>query len=298
MKSTLDRLHSEFSREERLVFDPLFLLDRSLPVNDQEIISFLLAGLAYGRVEQIQNSARELLRRLYLTGTSPTGAGLATRLQKKSFHQALEKSLFGWKHRLNTEDDLKSLFKILAQVLKTHGSLKSLMSANRGKTPTETIVNFSAALARMKEAGSAKTRGRASWQGTGPEWFFASPIDGSSCKRLMLWLRWMIRTNDIDPGVWHLLDTEPLPFTQSDLLVPLDVHIFRWAQEKKITRFKTPSWKAVEEISAYMRTMDASDPLKYDFAIFQQSFEKARRPGKKSVKKIRAQSSKLSPNKC
>jgi uncharacterized protein (TIGR02757 family) len=278
MKKKLDRLHKKYSQLSQLRFDPLYLLDRTLCPADQEIISFLLAGLAYGRVEQIQKSSRALLACLEKSGCGPSGAEIHRLLLDPAFHKKALLNLKGWKHRLNTQSDLTRLFLILSKALGDSTSLKSFMAKSVGKTSTETLVSFASRLDKLDAASgkSAVSNRKGAWGGTGPSWFFANPEDGSSCKRLMLWLRWMVRKSDVDPGTWHRLDQQKMPIEQAALMIPLDVHVFRWAKKEKITRYKSPSWKAVEEISNHLRTLEPRDPLRYDFAIFQDSFQKLR----------------------
>ncbi len=293
MKKTLDRLHKKHSRASSLQFDPLFLLDRSLSPLDQEIIGFLLAGLAYGRVEQIQKSASSLLAIMEKAGCGPTGLDVHQKLLSPNFQNAFAQNIRGWKHRLNTETDLIQLFYILGQALKMHGSLKALMANSRASAVTETLISFSSALSAYSPKPEKQFRSKSKkWSGTGPSWFFASPQDGSSCKRLMLWLRWMVRKNDIDPGPWNSIKLVEMPISQSELLIPLDVHVFRWAQKEKVTQYKTPSWKAVIEISAHLRKIEPRDPLRYDFAIFQESFQEIRKGGRALSKesKLKTQS--------
>jgi uncharacterized protein (TIGR02757 family) len=288
MKKALELLHERYHQAPRLAFDPLHLLDRSLPFPDQEIVAFILAGLAYGRVEQIQKSARDLFTRLELGGVGKGGRDLHRLIQEDSFHDDLRVHLQGWKHRLNTEDDLLALFQILKVVTRQQGSLKSLMSLGKKESVEGTLSEFCRRLSSLEVAKRNRAQ-RGGWSGTGPQWFFASPEDGSSCKRLMLWLRWMVRESEIDPGTWHRLQG-PMPLQSCDLFIPLDTHILKWALKNKIVHRANPSWKSVVEISGYLRTLEPSDPLKYDFAIFQDSFERFREP-RKPKKKIKVRSS-------
>jgi uncharacterized protein (TIGR02757 family) len=270
MLKTLNQQFDLYHREESLRNDPLFLLDRGLPPADQEIISFLIAGLAYGRVEQIQKSGVDLIRRLALCGIGITGESISSALRSPEFMAQVPEALRGWKHRLNTADDLIKVLEILGSVLRSHGSLFELMKSLGEKNPEKRLIRFSQTLLALEKQKRSPSR-KNGWKGTGPSWFFANPEDGSTCKRLMMWLRWVVRKNEIDPGVWQHFGPE-LPIQAAELFVPLDAHIFRWARDHSITALRSPNWKAVLEVTRYFQSLDAADPLRYEFSIFQASF--------------------------
>ena len=87
-----------------------------------------------------------------------------------------------------------------------------------------------------------------------------SPAGGSACKRLFLFLKWMVRRDDVDPGGWTLL-------SPADLIIPLDVHMFRLCSALGLTARKSPDLKAALEVTEVFRSVLPSDPLKYDFVL-------------------------------
>jgi uncharacterized protein (TIGR02757 family) len=91
----------------------------------------------------------------------------------------------------------------------------------------------------------------------------SDPLRGSAAKRLNMFLRWMIRkdNNGVDFGIWKSIN-------QSALMCPLDLHSGRVARKLGLLERKQDDWKAVEELTANLRTFDPSDPVKYDFALF------------------------------
>ena len=91
-------------------------------------------------------------------------------------------------------------------------------------------------------------------------YFFPSPEDGSACKRLNLYLRWMVRKDGVDLGVW----TAVSPAT---LVMPLDAHIYAIARRVRLTRYKSPGWRMALDITRRLRRFDPQDPVKYDFAF-------------------------------
>jgi uncharacterized protein (TIGR02757 family) len=94
----------------------------------------------------------------------------------------------------------------------------------------------------------------------GVRFFFPSPADGSACKRLNLYLRWMVRRGGVDLGVWRTVDP-------AQLVVPLDAHIFTIARRVRLTRYRSAGWPMAVDITRRLRQLDPRDPVKYDFAL-------------------------------
>ncbi len=94
----------------------------------------------------------------------------------------------------------------------------------------------------------------------GAHYFFSRPSTGSACKRLNLFLRWMVRRDAIDPGGWT-----SVPARQ--LVVPLDTHTIRVGKCLRLTRRASPGWKMAADITASLRAFDPDDPVRYDFAL-------------------------------
>jgi len=88
-----------------------------------------------------------------------------------------------------------------------------------------------------------------------------TPLRKSSCKRLNMYLRWMVRKGDVDFGIWNQIKP-------SQLLIPLDVHVERMAHQLGLLKRKQRDWKAVEELTAKLREIDSNDPVRFDFALF------------------------------
>jgi hypothetical protein len=94
----------------------------------------------------------------------------------------------------------------------------------------------------------------------GVAYFFTRPSAGSGCKRLNLFLRWMVRRDALDLGVWSRVST-------SSLVVPLDTHVIRVGRCLGLTRYTSPGWPMASEITLSLRALDPGDPVKYDFAL-------------------------------
>ncbi|MDR7513161.1 MAG: DUF2400 family protein, partial [Armatimonadota bacterium] len=101
----------------------------------------------------------------------------------------------------------------------------------------------------------ARRRGR-----PGVQFFFPRPSSGSGCKRINLFLRWMVRRDAVDLGVWRAIPP-------SKLVIPLDTHVIRVGQCLGLTRYRTPGWRMAAEITRSLRQCDPADPVKYDFAL-------------------------------
>jgi uncharacterized protein (TIGR02757 family) len=95
----------------------------------------------------------------------------------------------------------------------------------------------------------------------GVRFFFPSPEGGSACKRLNLYLRWMVRRDGVDLGVW----CRPAP---RQLVLPLDTHTHAVARRLRLTRYRSPSWNMALDVTRRLRRYDPEDPVKYDFALY------------------------------
>lgn len=267
----LELFYEDFVDPSKLAGDPLGAMDRYSYPPDLEILSFIIAGLSYGRVEQVLRSYDSACERLKELGLGPRGEGIAALLTSESpellFFEA-KRAFSDWRHRLNTSEDIAELLKCLATVLRKYGSLENAFRASDNKSFEAQLVDFHSALSaglsarsrfKIKNARSGKSR----WKGTGASWFFNSPESGGTCKRLLMWLRWMVRDDCIDLGLW-----EPEGLLEQ-LHWPVDVHIHRWALAEGLSSRTSINWAFTKELSQLAKEINSSDPLKYDFAICQ-----------------------------
>ncbi len=268
------------------------MVDRDLSPQDFEVVSFLVAGLSYGRVEQIQNSLAKLFEVLFLaTQKRPqkihkNGAGLCQFLKQANDDSFLNlrEFLFAekWKHRLNTAEDIVQLFMKLSELYKKHHSLCAVFQLAWHENPRIQIEQFCDMISPVASHSTRLDAGER-WRGTGLGWFAASPKRGGTSKRLIMWLRWMIRKDNVDLGYWSNLKAGlasaklPRPET-SRLFIPVDTHLFQWARREKITTQKTPNWKTVERMTAALKKIAPHDPARYDFALCQEGI-RAKRKG-------------------
>lgn len=268
IRTHLDEIYDKFSSEEYLAKDPLGALDQGLSKKDLELSSFLIAGLSYGRVEQIYRSFEKLMKGLESILGSQNGAGIHQWLIENKdtlIRRESQKALKNWRHRLNTGEDIAELLTLLSPVLKNYSSLEAVFSASNASQMEERICAFSEKLSGGVNKNSRKT---SEWKGTGSQWFYASPKNKSTCKRMLMWLRWMIRKDNIDLGLWNQSRS-----MQADLFWPIDTHIMTWAKSQRLSKRKTATWMSVLELTDVAKQINPEDPIKYDFALCQSGMQ-------------------------
>jgi uncharacterized protein (TIGR02757 family) len=168
----------------------------------------------------------------------------------------------GLKYRFNETEDIISLVDIVGRVLKTHGSIEALFKAHYRKSDPTIAEGLTGMVQEFLDTDARVVYGR-SGKPPGLLQFLPSPEKGSTCKRMNLFLRWMIRDRDIDFGIW-----KDIP--KNKLIIPLDTHIARISRCLGFTARKSQDWKMAVEITESLKKFDPEDPLKYDFALCHQ----------------------------
>ena len=251
LKQRLDALYRHYDR--RYVDpDPLQFVLAQRRAEDREVVGLVASSLAYGNVRQIKRSIAAVLDVL-----GPRPAHALRRLSPRAAHRALS----SFKHRFNDGRDVACLFYFVRQMLETAGSVQAFFAA--GLDPGEGHVG--PALASFSARALALDHGGLYGEGplprrAGVRFFFPSPDDGSPCKRLNLYLRWMVRREGVDLGLWRAV--EP-----GRLVIPLDAHVFAIARRVGLTRYRSPGWRMAVDITQRLRRLDPVDPVKYDFAL-------------------------------
>jgi len=249
LRETLDRAYREYDARW-IEPDPVQFVWRYEAPEDREIVGLIASSLAYGNVRQIKKSVERVLAIL-----GPRPGRTIDRLDGRG---AL-RDLGDFKHRFNDARDAACLLVFIREMRRSSGSIESFFTAN------EDVLDFRDALSGFVDRTLALPhdglygRGRLP-AGAGVRFFFPSPLDGSACKRLCLYLRWMARADTVDPGGWTRLP-------RSLLLIPLDAHIINIGRHARLTRRITPGWRMAEDITAALRRCDPADPVKYDFAL-------------------------------
>lgn len=226
--------------------DPVSLIHPFSDPKDQEIVALLTALLAFGNAKSIRASVQKIL---LLLGPHPYEF---IRSFEGDKHLPLFERLG---HRWVWGADLHRLFLLLKGLLGRYPSLEACFL--EGYCPQDPDVSgmldqFSKRI--LKEFDKASlTRGF--------RYFFPSPQDGSPCKRLNMFLRWVVRPADgVDLGLWKEI-------SPAKLLVPLDTHLYQFAKKFGLSRYQNPNWRMARDVTDFLLTLDPLDPVKYDFAI-------------------------------
>lgn len=244
LKSKLDSHYKYFDRTQ-ISPDPIEFPHKFTNPLDIEISAFIASVFAYGNVKQI-NKTLERLHTIMDWQPYNFVMKYSSRNQSKLFTNV--------KHRFYSSNDIQNFFYGLSKVYKTYGSLKNLFldSSDREFDLKTSVSNFSRKMIELCSVDAKPTRGIV--------FMIPSPGKGSACKRMNLFLRWMVRKDELDFGLWNEIPT-------SKLLIPVDVHVARICKQLHLTARKNVSWKMAEEITDQLRKFDANDPVKYDFAI-------------------------------
>ena len=227
--------------------DPIGSVRRFTDPDDREVAAFLAAGLAFGRVSIILEHLEDLWARL-------DGRPAET---IREWRPSDKRRLSGFVHRWVPGDELALVLAALGRARRDHGSLGQLFL----KTYAASERDLSRPLARF--VGTLRDlvplRGKVLPRGAAT--FFPDPGRGGACKRLNLFLRWMVRADDgIDLGLWE-------PVRPDQLVMPLDTHVSRLSRYLGLTSRRTVDWKMALEIADNLRTLDPVDPIRYDFAL-------------------------------
>ena len=249
LKGVLDRLYSDFNYPDSAT-DPIQIVRRYTRPDDREVAGFVSAALAFGRVASVLQSIERVLAVM-----GPAPAAYLRRFDPRRDAPAFE----GIVHRWTREKDIVALLWVLHQMEAAAGSIEEFFVL--GDDPSSIDIqggldSFSTrALALDLEAAYGRVPKR-----PGVCYFFPRPSAGSACKRLNLFLRWMVRRDALDLGVWSRV-------APARLIVPLDPHVIRVGRCLKLTAYTSPGWRMARDITASLRALDPEDPVKYDFAL-------------------------------
>ena len=234
LKLLLDGLYKKLNRRDLVDPDPLIFLYDFDDIKDREIVGLISSSVAYGRVAQILVSVRKLLKPM-----EGEPFEFITSHNQKNFLKIFK----GFKHRFTTNEDIAGLFLGIKKALNEYGSLENLFISEKNLTMTERLAFFTYFI-----------------NGGIQNYLLPSPVKGSACKRLNLYLKWMIRTDDVDPGGWKKVNP-------ADLIIPLDTHMHTASKILGFTKRKAADWKTAIEVTEKFKEICPKDPTKYDFAL-------------------------------
>lgn len=240
IKGYLDQLVAKNNTEAFIKDDPVQFPHRYSDLKDIEIVSFLVATIAWGNRKMILNSANKMLN---LMGKSPYDYVMSGGWKQIDPNKCIHRTFFA--------RDLMYYCKGMSWIYRMNNSLEDIFY-NDEHDVWRGIENFRDLI--------AKANGCTSKHISNP--CCAEPKKGSACKRLHMALRWLVRDDGIvDLGVWKRLKPK-------DLMIPLDVHVARVSRSLGLIDRKSNDRQTVELLTAKLREFDANDPVKYDFALF------------------------------
>lgn len=246
----LDGLYRTFDHVDSAT-DPVHIVRRYTEPADREVVGFCAAALAFGRVASVLHSVEALLGVM-----GPHPATFVRRFEPVRHSKRIEPLV----HRWIRGRDLVALLIILQRMLRRAGSIEAFFL--EGDDPSQPNIGpaLDAFSTRALETDLSEAYGRRVPARQGVCYFFPRPSAGSACKRLNLFLRWMVRRDAIDLGVWTRV-------SPSRLIVPLDTHVIRVGKCLRLTRYSSPGWKMAAEITAGLARLDPADPIRYDFSL-------------------------------
>jgi uncharacterized protein (TIGR02757 family) len=249
LRSALDALYGQFNAE-RVVADPVWMARRYDRADDREVAAFIAAALAFGRVQSILNSVDGILQ---VMGASPAAF-------VRNFDPARDRHCFRHLvHRWTNGADFSALVWILHHMIEQNGSIENFFVEGLAADAVDVGAALQSFSTRALAIDVSAVYGRKKPK-PGVAYFFSRPSSGGACKRLNLFLRWMVREDQVDMGVWKKV-------RPGQLMVPLDTHIIRVGRCLRLTTLKSPGWRMAADVTASLRALDPLDPIKFDFSI-------------------------------
>lgn len=218
--------------------------------DDREIVGFIAAALAFGRVQSVLNSIEGMLA---VMGPSPAAF-------VRGFDPSRDRDCFKHLvHRWTNGADFAAMVWILKQMLERSGSVEAFFAEGLSADAVDVSAALESFSTRALAVDVSSIYGRRRPK-PGVAYFFSRPSSGGACKRLNLYLRWMVREDRVDMGVWKKV-------RPGQLIIPLDTHIIRVGTCLRLTTRKSPGWRMAADVTASLRAIDPNDPIKFDFSI-------------------------------
>jgi len=244
IKILLDEYVDLYNQPQFIEDDPICIPHQFQKLQDIEISGFWVAMLAWGQRVTIINKAKELME---LMDNAPHD--FIVNHQEKD-----RKAFLQFKHRTFQPTDTLYFLAFLQEHYQNNESLESAFTKQLSSTDTTTenaLIGFQNYFFSLPDFPTRTQK------------HIATPARKSSCKRLNMFLRWMVRKDKrkVDFGLWKKI-------SPAQLMIPLDVHVARVATSLGILKRQQRDWKAVVELTEVLRSFDPKDPVKYDFALF------------------------------
>lgn len=244
LKEFLDEKVAQYNCPDFIPNDPICIPHRFQQRQDIEIMGFFAAILAWGQRKTIVNKCGELIERMQ---------GAPYDFVKGHSEEDL-RGLLGFKHRTFNDTDLLYFVAFFRNHFEHFDSLEDAFligQEGQGFSVERSLNNFRSYFFSGEEHPQ-RTRKHIS-----------SPLRNATCKRLNMFLRWMVRRDDagVDFGLWTRI-------SPSQLICPCDVHVERVARKLQLISLPKASWKTALQLTENLRMLDPEDPVKYDFALF------------------------------
>jgi uncharacterized protein (TIGR02757 family) len=253
LAARLEALYRAYGPETS-AFDPITFPTRYERPEDREVVGWIAAAFAYGRVETILANVGGLLATL---GPHPAESLDAVR----DFGAFARERLSPFRHRFHGGRDAAALLYAITSVRRKAGSVRAFFEGEIREEERDVFGLLSRVSARLIALDWREAVGRRSLPESSPvRFFFPSPADGSACKRWNLYLRWMVRKDALDFGLWPAI-------SPARLVIPTDTHIHLVARRLGLTRRRAATWRTAREITDRLARFDPSDPVRYDYAL-------------------------------
>ncbi len=252
-----DRLESLYRLygPETVATDPILFVGRYAAPKDREVAGWIATAFAYGQVPAIQASVGRVLEAL---GPAPA----ATLDAIRDFRGFASETLAGFRHRFHKTRDAAALLLAIARAREAGGgTLRGFFEGEFRAEERDVAGLLSRAVARIEAFDYRRALGtRRIPAGSPVRFFFPDPASGSACKRWNLYLRWMVRRDALDFGLWPGIPTDRL-------VIPTDIHVHRIARRLGLTRRRTAGWRTAREITDSLARFDPVDPVRFDYAL-------------------------------
>jgi uncharacterized protein (TIGR02757 family) len=234
---------NQYNQVSFIASDPICIPHLFTKKQDIEIAGFFAAIFAWGNRTTIINKSRELMQLMHMQPHDFCMNASIKELQE----------LEGFKHRTFNTTDLLYCIEFFRQHYTKHHSLEAgfLLKGRKADSVYDALVHFHHYFFSLEDAPSRTKK------------HISNPAKGSTCKRLNMFLRWMVRKDKqgVDFGIWKNINA-------SQLICPIDVHVARVAKRFDLLERKQIDWQAAAELTSYLKKLDPMDPTKYDFALF------------------------------
>jgi len=249
LKETLDRLYADFNHADSAA-DPIQIVRPFSSRDDREVVGFCAAALAFGRVASVLQTIERLVA---IMGERP--AAYVARFDPRRDGPAFATLVHRWTRGV----DIVALVWLIQQMVNRAGSVEGFFLEGHDPQAEDIGGSLDSFSERALALDLKSAYGRVPRR-PGVCYFFPRPSAGSGCKRLNLFLRWMVRRDALDLGVWSRV-------SPAQLVVPLDTHVIRVGRCLRLTRYTSPGWPMARDITASLRLLDPVDPVRYDFAL-------------------------------